>query len=55
MPPQQRQQEAAAQASPKVTLVGSVLLVPAALILILVGAFFGMDLDIDLEALTGGI
>ncbi|WP_229665839.1 type II secretion system F family protein [Ornithinimicrobium pekingense] len=50
----QRLRQKAGQAAPRVTLVGSTVLVPAALILILVGAFFGMDFDIDLGAILGG-
>lgn len=50
----QRLRQKAGQAAPRVTLVGSTILVPAALILILVGTFFGMDFDIDLGAITGG-
>ncbi|MGD8148811.1 type II secretion system F family protein [Ornithinimicrobium sp. Y1694] len=48
----QRLRQKAGQAAPKVTLVGSLLLVPATLIVVLVGAFFGMDIQIDLSGFS---
>jgi tight adherence protein C len=51
----QRLRRKAAQAAPKITLVGSIILVPASLILILVGAFFGMDIDIDLSSVSDAL
>lgn len=48
----QRLRQKAGQAAPRVSLVGSVILVPAAIILVLTGAFFGLDLDLDLGVLT---
>ncbi len=48
----QRLRQKAGQAAPRVSLVGSVVLVPAAIILVLTGAFFGLDLDLDLGMLT---
>lgn len=50
----QRLRQKAGAAAPKVTMVGSMVLVPATLVLILVGAFFGMDINIDLSEITSG-
>ncbi|PZR51859.1 type II secretion protein F [Xylanimonas oleitrophica] len=41
----QRQRQAAAKTAPRVTLVTSLVLLPAALILVIVGLFLGMDVD----------
>jgi len=49
----QRQRQAAAKMSPRVTLVSSVVLLPAALIIVVVGLLLG--LDIDFGALLGGL
>ncbi|QAY63495.1 type II secretion protein F [Xylanimonas allomyrinae] len=49
----QRQKQAAAKMSPRVTLVSSMILLPAALILVLVGLVLG--LDVDFGALLGGL
>ena len=49
----QRQRQAAAKASPRVTLVTSLVLVPGALIFIFVGLWVG--LDVDLGSLFGGV
>jgi tight adherence protein C len=48
----QRLRQKAGQASPRVSLVGSIILVPAALILILLGLVFGLDISIDLKDLS---
>lgn len=50
----QRLRQKAARAVPQVSLVGSIVLVPAAIILILAGVWFGIDLDIDLGGLDLG-
>lgn len=44
----QRLRQKAAKATPRVSLVGSMVLVPAAIVLILSGVFFGLDINIDL-------
>ncbi len=49
----QRQRQAAAKASPRVTLVTSMVLVPGALIFIFVGLWVG--LDVDFGAIFGGV
>lgn len=48
----QRLRQKAGQASPRVSLVGSIILVPAALILILLGLVFGLDISLNLEDLS---
>lgn len=48
----QRLRQKAAQAVPRVSLVGSMILVPAAIILIITGVFFGLDINIDLDGLN---
>lgn len=48
----QRLRRKAARAAPQVTLVASTILVPGAMILILAGVFFGVDINIDFSGLT---
>ncbi|MFX0537458.1 type II secretion system F family protein [Ornithinimicrobium sp. Y1847] len=48
----QRLRQKAAAAAPKVTLVGSMILVPATLVLILVGSYFGMNIQLDLSSVS---
>ena len=47
----QRLRRKAGQASPRVSLVGSIIIVPAAIILIVLGIVFGLDLNLDLSGL----